>query len=646
MAYIGQTSIKSVSHMDHAIEYVANPKKSLGLQKEELQEAIQHITSTETQIGERATFLNCSPNRTAQEFEMMRRAYHQDKGVIAHHYYQSFSPDDPITPEAAHKIGVELANKVFAGYQVIITTHTDRNHLHNHILVNSCHIETGAKWLSNKTTLRAIRSESDKLCKRYGMSVIQSDSDSKSIDKTTYQMALQGKSWKVQLCNDLDDAVKQCRSKTEFEAFFRLRGYECRYTGLHITLKKRGEKKGVRVDTLAKQFGDRYKKSNLEKTMGYTFDEVELREPATLRTGVKQTEPKSNHERLTERTFAQRINTPLPNRKPKGWYQRYVPPVKHQLHRFPLKPFCKKRSLLSAILSVLAFCDRMSRHRKRHDAFVYQFKTVRPAAPSSEIRIRYGTIDYHKLVSMSGDNYSVTVNAEHILKLANRPLLYAALIDRVKGNATITVKACDKEYLAELLGMAEIQEKLDAQAERNQNRAAYARLRKKSLESGQDLKYLKVTPEQLTLLKENCQEISYIEKEGNFTVTFLAEDEALIRKLISDKKEKKQETDHQRNNRIYAELKKEAALQGVKLRYQAGISMEQIAALIAAEIKAAYFSDPKKPGLYKIAYSNSVAKDVRGIIFPDVDNDGRDDRLQRNERSSEPLAADNKQGRS
>lgn len=646
MAYIGQTSIKSVSHMEHAIEYVANPKKSLELQKEELQEAIQHITSTETQVGERATFLNCSPKRTAQEFEMMRRAHQQDKGVIAHHYYQSFSPDDPITPEAAHKIGVELANKVFAGYQVIVTTHTDRNHLHNHILVNSCHIETGAKWLSNKTTLRAIRAESDKLCKRYGMSVIQSDSDSKSIDKTTYQMALQGKSWKVQLCNDLDNAVKQCRSKTEFEAFFRERGYECRYTGLHITLKKVGEKKGVRVDTLAKQFGDQYKKSNLEKAMGYSFEEVELREPVITKTGMKRTEPKSNHERLTERTFAQRINTQLPNRKPKGWYQRYVPPAKHQLHRFPLNPLCKKRSLLSVILSLLAFCDRMNRHRRHPPGSVYQFKTVRPSAPQTETRIRYGTIDYRKLISMTGENYSVTVNAEHILKLANRPLLYAALIDRKKETATITVKMCDKEYLAKLLGMSEIQEKLDAQAERNQNRAAYARLRKKSQESGQDLKYLKVTPEQLALLKENCQEISYIEKEGSFTVTFLAEDEALIRKLISDKKEKKQETDHQRNNRIYAKLKKEAALQGVKLRYQAGISKEQIAALTAAGIKAAYFPDPKKPGLFKIAYSNSALTDVRGILFPDVDNDGRDDRLQRNERSSESPAANNQKGRS
>lgn len=633
MAYIGQTSIKSVGHMDHAIAYVANPKKALDLQKEELQEAIRHVAATDTQIGERATFLNCSPNHTATEFEMLRKSHHQDKGVIAHHYYQSFSPDDPVTPEIAHKIGVELASKIFAGYQVVVTTHTDRNHLHNHILVNSCHIETGAKWHSNKTTLRAVRAESDKLCRRYGMSVIQSDSTHKAIDKTTYQMALQGKSWKVQLCNDLDEAVKQCRSKSDFEKFFHERGYECRYTASHITLKKNGEKKGVRVDTLAKQFGEQYTKANLEKAMGYSFDEVELRDMPAQRNNAKRAEPKSNHERLTERTFAQRSSDPIPNRRPKGWYQQYTPPAKRQLNRFPLNHLCKGNSLIRTTLGILAFCDRMRYRRNgKSRTAVYQFKISQPLTKPSTSRIHYGTIDYKKLTSMSGDNYSVTVNAEHILKLANRPLLYSALIDRERGTATITVKACDKEYLAQILGMSEIQKKLDEQSKRNQNRAAFAALRKKAEGSGQDLKFLKVTAEQLAVLQDNCQDISYMEKDSGITITFLAEDESLIRSLISDKKEKKTETEYQRNNRIYAELKKEAALQGVKLHYKANITMEQIKAASAAGLKLAYFKNPKTPGLFKIAYSNQDEKNLRNILFPDVNNDGIDDRLQhRNE---------------
>ncbi len=123
-----------------------------------------------------------------------------------------------------------------------------------------------------------------------------------------------------------------------------------------------------------------------------------------------------------------------------------------------------------------------------------------------------------------------------------------------------------------------------------------------------------------------------MEKDSGITITFLAEDESLIRSLISDKKEKKTETEYQRNNRIYAELKKEAALQGVKLHYKANITMEQIKAASAAGLKLAYFKNPKTPGLFKIAYSNQDEKNLRNILFPDVNNDGIDDRLQhRNE---------------
>ncbi len=627
MAYVGQTSIKNVEHMENAIQYVSNPKKALHIQKEELEAALRTITTTDTRIGETATFLNCSANRTAYDFEMLRRAHGQDKGVIAHHYYQSFSPDDPITPEMAHKIGVEFASKAFAGYQIVVTTHTDRNHIHNHILVNSCHIETGAKWLSNKTSLRMLRAESDRLCKRYGLSVIDSESQSRAIDKTTYQLAMQGKSWKVQLCSDLDEAVKCCHSKQEFEAFMREHGYECRYTGNHITLKKEGEKKGIRVNTLAKQFGDKYTKDNLEAAMGYTYNEVELRETAAPHQRTK-TKSKSNWERLTERTFAQQMNEPLPPRRPQGWYQSYVPPINRQLHRFPINRIGRKRSVLSALIEILLLFDRTNRRRRQQNHQAYQFRLEPPKPTPPTTHINYGTLPYRELTAMSGENYSVTVNAAHLLKLANRPLLYAACIDTIRETVTITVKMCDKEYLAKLLGMTEIQAKLDEQNRRTQNRRMFQAIKQKAAETGQEIRYRKVTPEQLAKLQEECQEISYIEKESVITISFLQEDEERIRSLLAPQKEKKPETETHRNNRIYAELKKEAAMNGSKLRYKANLSMEQIRALQAAGITLAYFPNPKTPDLFKIAYSEAAAQEIQNVLYADADHNGISDRIE------------------
>lgn len=619
--------------MEHAVGYVANPNKALNIneQKEYLAAAIDNITNVNLMFGENATFLNCTGQNTFQQFEMVRQSHEQDKGVIAHHYYQSFSPEDNITPEQAHKIGVELASKMFDGFQCVVTTHIDKNHLHNHILVNSCHMETGLKWLSNKKTMRMIRNESDRLCKRYGMSVIDANDENKAIDKTTYQLAMQGKSWKVQLVNDLDEAIASCKSKKEFEAFFLERGYECRYSAHHITLKKQGEKKGIRVDTLAKQFGEQYAKERLEKAMGFTYNEVELTTPHDSTKRRTSKESKNHLERLTEKTFAERNPEAFRGRHPKDWYQQYEPPAQQQLYRrfstqrLHINP---RRSIIFGILECLFLFDRMLHRSNKMTGRVYQLRQ-NPPKPNTKptTRFAYGTIPYSKLTALHGDNYSVTVNASHILKLANRPLLYAAQIDTVKQTATITVKADDKEYLARILGMEEIRQRLDEQSKRNINRSAYMNLKRKAEETGQELKFLKVSSEQLAALQEQCQEISYVEKENGITVTYLANDEFLIKSIIAPKNEHKPESELHKNNRIYAELKKAAALANVKLRYKANVSKAQIDALAAIDCKIAYFANPQTPELYKIAYAPADAKTVNDFLYADADKDGIPDRI-------------------
>ena len=316
MAYIGKVSIRDNSHMENAIGYISREEKALSIKefKEALSERLNHLQEVNADFGERMTCINCSANNTYKDFENMRKAFGQDKGVIAHHYYQSFSKDDDLSPELAHQIGTELAKRIFPDFQVVVSTHTDREHIHNHIIVNSCNMLTGQKWYSNKKSLSDIRRESDKLCLQYGLNVIDKNSKYKGIDRTTYQLGIKGRSWKINLVKDLSDAVECCRSKEEFIQFLNKRDYSIRYKDVHITITKNGEKKGIRVDTLAKQFGEKFTKVNLEKKMGYYIPKPEISESKAYQKRNKtKSKEKSNWEHFEQWTFKQKNYYPSVN---------------------------------------------------------------------------------------------------------------------------------------------------------------------------------------------------------------------------------------------------------------------------------------------------------------------------------------------
>ena len=143
-------------------------------------DSIAYILSPENRNGDekcfQATCLNCANDSVeglVQQFYVVRMAYNKNDNILSHHYVQSFSPNEKVTPEIAHQIGVELAENVAPGFQVIVSTHVDKDHLHNHIIINSVSMETGLKWKGNGDTLKTMRAESDKLCRQHGLTVIQ-----------------------------------------------------------------------------------------------------------------------------------------------------------------------------------------------------------------------------------------------------------------------------------------------------------------------------------------------------------------------------------------------------------------------------------------------------------------------------------------
>ncbi len=607
MAYVGKVSIKTNGHMGNAIDYISREEKALRLTefKEMLQARLVHLQTLDTNSGDRATCINCSSTNTYKDFENVRRAFGQDKGVIAHHYYQSFAPEDHLTPEQAHQIGVELAKRMFPDYQVVIATHTDRNHLHNHIIVNSCNLVTGQKWYSNKKSLSDIRKESDKLCKQYGLSVIDKHSKYKGIDRTTYTLATKGKSWKVQLVKDLTDAVGCCKSKEDFIRFLEQHGYSVRYRDVHITITKHGEKKGIRVDTLAKQFGEKFTKENLEKAMGY-YSQPIIREQHPKKEYQPKPEPPSNWERFEQQLFKQ--SGCLPSVPGHITYHKGVAPILEKSRTLPASR--KSQFLFRALLILVAL---FTRKRKQQPPRTYQMRQTIPVLKPQRSYFRQGNIPYRALQESAGAKLTIKVGFDRLLQLMGQPILYSAIVDRSTGTATITIKEKDKDFLAEILDLVEVKGKLVEQSDRLQNKMMYDKLKVSAALAGTKLQYLLVTAEQKQALEQQCQEFAYFEKEnGKFNIAFLPEQAEIIKRIAFPKP--KTETPAQKNSRIYAELKRAAAESGEKLLTKTKITKAQLDELQKRGVTLAYFVNQDDATRFNVSFRKADQETVRRVL--------------------------------
>ena len=611
MAYIGKASIKCYSHMENAIGYIAKQEKAMPLSqmKKYLEESFSHIKSVDTALGERTTFINCIPQTAYMDFEIMRKVFDQDKGIIAHHYYQSFQKDDNVTPEQAHKIGVELAKKMFPNFQVAIATHIDREHIHNHILVNSVNIMTGQKWYSNKRSLSDIRRESDRLCLENGLGVIKKNNKYQGIDRTTYQLGLKGKSWKINLVHNLDNAIGCCKSKDEFISFLNEKDYTVRYTDNHITITKNGEKKGIRVDTLARQFGSKYTKESLERNMGYYTATAPKPFTANNEKRTFHSSGKSNWEYYEQNIFRQNDCFPSTSGKIVRDYntERLISAAKREV--------LYSHNIFDFVLKAILWLTMLSQRKKKKAPPVRYRKVGQLRITEPKPYFVYGNISYRELKETSGDTYSIKVGANMLLNLFNQPILYSAKVSRADGSVTITIKDKARKFLLELLEMQSKSEQLDDQSQRIKNQLMYKELKETAAQNSEKLQYLVITAEQKKILEDNFIKFAYFDNDGKINIAFLPEKTELIKKLIySPKNKQMEETPQQKNARIYDRLKKNAALSGEKLRYKVKLTKSQLDTLSSSGVVFAYFTNKEDKSLYNIAYESKDEDKIREAL--------------------------------
>ena len=172
---------------------------------------------------------NCIPEQANESFLATQKIFgHEPDGVRFYHFVQSFKIGEDISPQEANEIGMELA-KIFENREVIVATHIDKDHLHNHIVVCSYDLESGLKLHYNQFFLSDLRQKSDEICQAHGLNVLKKynpNVKSQRLGPKEYRAAMNGNSWKMALRVAIDFCMTRATNKDEFQREMKKLGYD------------------------------------------------------------------------------------------------------------------------------------------------------------------------------------------------------------------------------------------------------------------------------------------------------------------------------------------------------------------------------------------------------------------------------------
>lgn len=239
------------------VDYIENPEKTT---PRDMQQVMSYITGADkTEQMMYVTGINCEPEIAAKQFTQTKQLWGKEGGRVAYHGYQSFREGE-VDADTAHKIGVELAQELWGDrFEVVVATHLNTGHYHNHFCLNSVSFRDGYKYHDTKEDIRRMRDVSDAICRRYGLSI----EDRPRIDQNrrrNYREWKDQKEGKITLRGkviaDIDAAIQCSRTEREFAATMRDMGYQFILKSesgkdlVHPKLRLPNSDKCVRLDSL------------------------------------------------------------------------------------------------------------------------------------------------------------------------------------------------------------------------------------------------------------------------------------------------------------------------------------------------------------------------------------------------------------
>ena len=175
--------------------------------------------------------IDCQPETAFDEFLSTKLLHHKDGGVMFYHMVQSFPKGADVDPRMAHEAARRLAG-YFEGCEVLVCTHTDREHIHSHCIINSVNFETGKKVHMADEQIQELRVRNDQICEELGLPKFQRDEQrqSRGMSNAEYYTADRGESWKFELMRVIDECMRCAGSREEFLILLRSEGYDATWT--------------------------------------------------------------------------------------------------------------------------------------------------------------------------------------------------------------------------------------------------------------------------------------------------------------------------------------------------------------------------------------------------------------------------------
>ena len=175
--------------------------------------------------------IGCQPETAFDEFLSTKLLHHKDGGVQFYHMVQSFPKGADVDPRAVHEAARQLAG-YFEGCEILVCTHTDREHIHSHCIINSVNFETGKKIHMADEQIQALRVCNDQICGELGLPKFQKDEQRQSggMSNAEYYPASKGESWKFELMRVIDECMRCAGNREEFLVLLRSEGYDATWT--------------------------------------------------------------------------------------------------------------------------------------------------------------------------------------------------------------------------------------------------------------------------------------------------------------------------------------------------------------------------------------------------------------------------------
>ena len=349
-------------YMGTVIDYVENPGKTENPERitrgekasETLDDVISYAGREEaTNLKQLVYGMNVDPDHAREQMIAVKRKFGKEDGTIAYHGYQSFKEGEgEITAEIAHEIGVKLAQELWGDrFEVVVATHLNTGHYHNHIILNSVSFMDGYKFVRFKSDYRQMQMVSDRLCKEYKLHVMENPSSKRGKSYNEWQAERQGKmTVRGSIREDIDYAIRLSRSEKQFANVMKELGYEFKFFKKdgsyleHPGLKPPGAKSYFRFRSLGPEYEyDSIRRRIIENTAV----------PGTPLL-VERNTPKSLRERPND--------TGLP-----GSYRRYC----IRLYAFVTRPKQAKREYIP--IALREDIAKLDRYIEQMD-FLYQHK--------------------------------------------------------------------------------------------------------------------------------------------------------------------------------------------------------------------------------------------------------------------------------